>query len=64
LSVKFTIEIYGADSKVLHRTIVVAINPLIARKKAVQLFVEWEKRKAAGVRVLNAHGETLYSWTE
>jgi hypothetical protein len=62
--VKFTIEVYGGGEAVIYRTIILAINPHTARKKAVQLLVEWEKRKAIGVRVLNSEGEVIYKWTE
>jgi hypothetical protein len=62
---KFTIEIYAAAGdrvKLLHRTTISAINPLIARKKAYQLLSSWKKRAANSARVLNAQGEMLYSW--
>jgi hypothetical protein len=67
-SVKFTIEIYSTDDggseTLLHRTTITAINPLLARKAARHLFIDWKRRKATGARLLNAQGERLWNWTE
>ena len=65
---KFTIEIYstaGDGSEwLLHRTTVVAINPLGARKEAIHLVAEWKRRRANGARVLNAQGQQLFDLSE
>jgi hypothetical protein len=56
----FSIATDGAES-VLQRTSVSAINPAGTRKEAQQLFDAWKKRDASGVRLINAHGETVYN---
>jgi hypothetical protein len=65
---KFTIEIYSTDDggseTLLHRTTITAINPQIARKEARHLFVDWKRRQATSARLLNAHGERLWDWTD
>jgi hypothetical protein len=64
--VRFIIEIYliGADGteNLLNRTSLNTINPAGARKRAQQLYDIWKMRGAASAHVINAHGETVYSW--
>jgi hypothetical protein len=65
---KFTIEIYGTTGNglesLLHRTTVIAITPLVARKDAHRLLAEWKRRGAKGARVLNATADTIYKTVE
>jgi len=64
---RFTVEIFAhseGTETVLHRTMITAMNPVFARKEARHLLATWKKRKADSARLLNAHGETLYSWNE
>ena len=67
-SLKFTIEIFTIDSDgsetLLHRTRITAITPLGARKEASRLLAAWKNRHANSARVLNVHGDALYSWRE
>ena len=60
---RFVIEIYGAGSdgteEVIQRRSVDTINPVGARKQALQLLRAWKKR-ASGARVLNTAGEAVY----
>jgi hypothetical protein len=65
--VRFTIEIYGTGDgpeALLHRTTVIAITPLVARKDAHRLLTEWKRRGAKGARVLNAQADTIYKTGE
>jgi hypothetical protein len=67
-SLKFTIEIFKADNDgsetVLHRKGITSITPLGARKEARRLLAAWKNRQANSARVLNVHGDALYSWRE
>jgi hypothetical protein len=58
----FTVEIFGTaldgSDWLIHRTTVLAINQLAARKTAETLLAE--RRKATRACVLNAQGDTIY----
>ena len=60
--VTFTVEIYGialdGSDWLIHRTTVLAINPLAARSTADALLAE--RKKATRACVLNAQGDTIY----
>jgi len=62
-AVTFTVEIYGialdGSEWLIHRTTVLAFNPLAARKTASALLTA--RKKATRARVLNAQGETIYT---
>ena len=65
---KFAIEILranvGARTDILHRVTVDEMNPKMARTKAADLLAAWRRRGANAARILNGHGEELYSWED
>ena len=65
---RFTIEIVrlndGGSVRVLHRSVVDGISPKWAKTKATTLLDAWRPRGANGTRILNRHGEQLYSWQD
>lgn len=51
-------------AKLFHRTGIRGISPLAAHKEGSRLLSTWKRHKANSVRVLNAKGEIIYSWSE
>lgn len=64
---KFTIEVVRSvenrREEVLHRSTIDEISPRRAKAKANQLVRVWNGRGATLARVLNHHGEELYTAT-
>lgn len=62
-AVTFTVEIYGTaldgSEWLIHRTTVLALNPLAARKTADTLLAA--RKKATRACELNAQGETIFT---
>jgi hypothetical protein len=57
---RFTIEIMR-EGTVMHRTVVDVIKPLKAKVAADRLLSAWEKRGATVARILNPHGEEIFT---
>ena len=65
---KFTIEIYETEAdgseSLLHRTMVSALTPLVARKDARFRLAAWRHRGATHAKILNDRAEPIYKMTE
>ena len=65
---KYTVKIYetapDGSELLLHRTMVSALTPLVARKHARFLLAAWRHRGATHAKILNDRAEPIYKITE
>jgi hypothetical protein len=60
VALKFTIELLR-EGAVIHRTVVDEIKPLRAKVAAGHLLSKWKHRGATVARILNPHGEEIFT---